>query len=702
MNQEHSLNLLTNFVDNRFTILNNIECLNPKNDVSKIQKTKGIRYIESLMYSSVSKLSCFSDTVWDFNEDYPNISRNIQGARIRCNFSKYTYIPIFILTEVKVILYLAILNNSIFKQNFNSSISHSKKRNIRSNLKIQSLLPIFDAGLAFLDLICKEASIEFGNQFVREKIKSLSDINHNMYANAAPKFERVKDERLETFFKYIFSSTAREYVFDKQLPYIDLESLNWKKLPNTEKQINNKVLPNKVFEKLSKIASYIILDFLKAIGDTEKISDIASFERLKASDYSSWSSHNNINRDILNAYTAYRLKNKGYDLDSIENLDKPYEWLQTYHSKTGLSNNFNRLGFKVESIREYFCILNDACVYIVGQYTGMRASELAEVRVQNCECLVENNGIWLIESTVKKHTQEIHTGLFDDRWVAIPIIRDAILAASYIAKIKASPYLIANVNTVPSQQKAQSMTSKGIKYQINRFITHVYGEKIASEIKFYPYMLRHTLTYQLFRADVGLSLISFQLKHFVDDVAKYTSLGATSSVTLGYGEVGELLSKDSSRNGRGCSFRRDAELEALKTAYNPNGTYYGGKAAELKERLTKLFQGYQAAGYTEDEVYEAMADQGIAVVNVGQGLCYGGKFEEFDNSLPCIGSLRCNPARCSQAVVTRSHAPKWREVYIMNKGNLDKPEYAHNQDQILAVMNEAKMVLENLGEEVEL
>jgi len=38
----------------------------------------------------------------------------------------------------------------------------------------------------------------------------------------------------------------------------------------------------------------------------------------------------------------------------------------------------------------------------------------------------------------------------------------------------------------------------------------------------------------------------------------------------------------------------------------------------------------------------------------------------------------------------------------LNKANLNKPEYSHNREQIMAAMNEAKMVLEYLGEAVEL
>ena len=112
--------------------------------------------------------------------------------------------------------------------------------------------------------------------------------------------------------------------------------------------------------------------------------------------------------------------------------------------------------------------------------------------------------------------------MFDDRWVAIPIVQDAILAASYISKIKVSPYLVSNVDTVKPNCLPQAMDSSGIMYQMNNFIGKLLGESTADEIKFNPYMLRHTLTYQLFKAEVGLPLISFQLKHFVESISKYT------------------------------------------------------------------------------------------------------------------------------------------------------------------------------------
>lgn len=700
MDKEAKISILTGFVNHRRYIMNELNTAkNLDSDLHPQESIESTTYINALMERSVSKISKFSDNVWDFNSDYPNAAQNVKGAKLRINFLKYKNIPKFVLTELKIILELALLNNLIFRPKLNS-----RKNNKKGTLKVNSLIPIFEKGLTFINQIFIQISQELGYEFVQTQIKTLSEVNTEHYHEAAKKYEYVKGRELDQFFEYLRSPSAVKYVFDKPLAYVELNSLNWKKLPSTEKKNKEKVLPDNVFENLSKIASLIVVDFLNATGQKSKILDINSLEALYSSKYSSWANQVGVNHEILNAYIAVRLRNKGYSSSSVLSIIEPYDWML---NKNGLAcgltlrKALTSRNYQLDKLREYFNLVSYSCVYLVAQYTGMRPSELAEVKVQDCSCLVEEHEVWLIKSTVKKHQQEINTGLFDDKWVAIPIVRDAILAASYIAKIKSSPYLISNMDTVSSSNSPIPMGSTGITHQMNNFIVKILDATVANQIKFYPYMLRHTLTYQLFRAEVGLPLISFQLKHFVDSVSKFTSLGATSSVTLGYGEIGEMLSKDGSRTGN-KSLRRSAELEAVKTVHNPNGTYYGGRAVEHKTNLIKLFQGYMAEGYTEEEVYEAMADQGMAIVYVGQGICYGNRNEEYDTTLPCIGSLRCNPARCSQAIVTSKHAPKWREVYILNKANLNKPEYAHNREQIQAAIDEAVMVLNSLGEMVEL
>ena len=702
MNTEIRLNLLTEFSNHRFYIIDALDPIvdnGPIENTHKEDESKNSReYIESLLKHPVSKMSKFSDPIWDFNRDYPDAARNVQGAKLRIDFSKYKYLSQFVLAELKVILELAILNNSIF-----NPIKGKSKRSIKAN----SLITVFKNGLSFINEIFKHAIDELGYDFVQEKLKTFSDITPDLYYKAAKNYSGVKGQHLDTFFNYLRSPASVAYVFKKPILHVELNSLDWRKTYHPNKNKVKQVLPDNVFEAMSKLTSYVVIDFLMAIGYEKEIADVSSLERFKVSNHPSWSAKEQISRKILNEYIAMRLRTKGYSSDFVKDLIEPSYWMKIdspdIRSGSYLRSALKDRGYKMNNLREYFNLVSYSSMYIIAQYTGMRPSELAEVRVDNCKCLVKENDIWLIESVVKKHKDEIHTGLFDDKWVAIPIVRDSILAASYISKIKASPYLASSVDTVSPNKPPSSMTSTGIRWQINNLIDRLLLDEHTSEVvSFNPYMLRHTLAYQLYRAEVGLPLISFQLKHFVDSVATYTSQGATSAVTFAYGDIGDMLSKGGDRKGIDKSLRKSAELEAIKTAHNPNATYYGGKADEHKNKLIKVFKGYMAEGYTEAEVYEAMADQGVAVVYMGQGLCYGGRAEDYDTSLPCIGSLRCNPARCKQAVVTIKHAPKWREVYLLNKVNLNKPEYAHNREQILAAMNEAKMVLESLDEKVEI
>jgi hypothetical protein len=204
-------------------------------------------------------------------------------------------------------------------------------------------------------------------------------------------------------------------------------------------------------------------------------------------------------------------------------------------------------------------------------------------------------------------------------------------------------------------------------------------------------MMRHTLAYQLYRLESGLPLISFQLKHLVNTVDKFLSRGSTSDVTMGYGGIADSLVESQTAQ----KLRKQSEIEVIKATADPDGNYLGGKADEHKERLKTAFRGYMASGYSKEEIFEAMAEQGLGVINVGLGYCYGS--DSNNESLPCIGSLRCNPNRCSNAIVSEANAPYWREIYSTNLANLNNPSFADNREQIKEVINEAKGVLTLLG-----
>jgi integrase len=694
MDIDTKLDILTVFVNYR-TYLLNIEKEVARAKVVKDQ-LDAFTYVTVLMETPVSKLSKFTDAIWDFNKDFPGAAKNIQGAKLRIDFSKHTEIPLFIITELKVVFNLVFLNPLIFKGLYKKSKSKSK---IKANTIIQQ----FEYGLAFINEIFRQVNAELGSEFVQDRIQTFPDILPEYYHKAAQNYKRVKGPDLDRFFHFIHQHASEKYVFGKKVPYVELGNLKWKKLADQNKgNKKNQVLPDIVFELLSKNSTFIVIDFLKAIN--EEVQDKGSINRLEVSE-KNWAAEVGLNSKTLAAYVAYRLIMKGYSKSYIENQVVLPEWMLNKHSQLLSISKILELmkdkGYEINNLRQYINLVSYCCNYLVGQYTAMRPSELAGIVVKDSACLVEEE-VWLIKSGNKKTKAVENARLFDDKWVAIPIVRDSIKAASHIVKLKASDYLFSNVDTVQCGQNSESMSSKGIQYQMNHLIERFFGKDIKNKIAFNPYMMRHTLTYQLFKAEVGLPLISFQLKHFVNSVSKFTSTGATSQVTLGYGNIGEMLSNGGNRKNGQKSLRHLAELDAVKAVNNPNGVFYGGKAIEHKKRLKKLFDGYMAAGYSEDEIYEAMVTQGIAIVHMGLGMCYGGREEDFDVSLPCIGSLRCNPARCKHAVVTKEHASKWREVYILNKANLNKPEYEYNRTYIEAAMNEAEMVLNNLGESVQL
>ena len=143
------------------------------------------------MERSISKISKFSDSTWDFNSDYPNAARNVQGAKLRINFSKYNDIPRFILTEIKVIFELALLNNTIFWPQYNKKTS-GKTKYAKGVLKANTLIPIFENGLTFINEIFKQLNLEFGFEYVQTKFKTLTALSPAYYHKAAKNYERIK------------------------------------------------------------------------------------------------------------------------------------------------------------------------------------------------------------------------------------------------------------------------------------------------------------------------------------------------------------------------------------------------------------------------------------------------------------------------------------------------------------------------------
>lgn len=502
----------------------------------------------------------------------------------------------------------------------------------------------------------------------------------------------------------IRSPFLQNQLFDSPLPNVELASLPWAKVNKvkTEADRTCKILPNSIFEKASRQASFAVVDFLETLG--EPVHDNFSLKRRNASDFFLAKSRN-LSKYNLELYLAVRLRSAGYDshamsavLESVmSNVLSEFRAESRVHDFKSRESLRKLAGLELDNaFREYINFVAYSVCYLVAQYTGMRPSELAQLVVDTC--LEQEGGYWLLVSNIVKHRQGL-AKLFDDKWVAIPIVRDTIRVGCIIAQIKQNPYLFSKMMTVAPGITPTSMTSNGVAHQFNLFFKEILTEEEFNALDFSPYTLRHTLAFQMARAELGLPFISHQLKHFGDLVGRIGQNKAFSSVTLGYGAIAEILSKGG-RSGDQSPTRR-ADEEYILNFCDPDGSYAGPNAPTHKTRMKKIFGGYMAAGYTKEQIVAQMAKKRLAIINVGQGFCYGSQREDHDEFLPCIGSLRCNPNRCKNAVVTKAHAPKWREVYLENKLALSSASSSLVEEELRAAMDEAKGVLEYLGEGID-
>jgi len=654
---------------------------------------EALSWYQALMALPVSKTSVLGDPVWDYNLDHPNAAMNVKGGKLRINFESYPSVNQSAILEVKVALYCWLKMPSALR-------TFASPRSIKANTAISCI----KAGLSFLETMSGQARQLLTDEFFEVGYHGLTYFDAGMYREAARIHPLAFGPNLKKFFTLMRSPFLQEQIFDKPLPYVELEALTWARVAKhiDESEKAYRILPNDIFEKASREASFAVVDFLSALG--EPVDDLVALTRQNASGYS-LANEQELSTYNFELYVALRLRRKGYDSDAMADalsaalghVPADFQSDSGRHDFKAVLTLLNLSDSKLDDdFRRYVNFVSYSACYLVAQYTGMRPSELAEILVESC--LEQENDYWLLISNVIKHRQGL-AKLFDDKWIAIPIVRDAIRAACLIAKVKQNPYLFSNVDTVAQGSKPKSMTSVGITHQFSAFFEEILTDEEFETLEFSPYTLRHTLAYQMARAELGLPFISHQLKHFGDLVGGAGQNKTFSAVTLGYGAIAEILSKGGRSSGRTPT--QIAEEEYILSYCDPDGNYAGPNAEKHKAKMQKVFNGYMAAGYTKEQIITQMAKRRMAIINVGKAFCYGGQREDFDESLPCIGGLRCNPNRCPNAVVTKVHAPKWREIYVQNSLALSSPNSAGVEEELKAAMEEARGVLEHLGEEIE-
>lgn len=659
-------------------IFSNLLILN-KTGVKKISK-KVDPYIAQLASLPVSKLNVFSDMLWDYDWETRNRAASIGLTKVQLDYARYTHIPLGVITEIKC-LFLTVKK------------SPKDFGNRKNEIKPNSLISTFKDGLNFLDFVFSAVERRLGKDYVQIQYSKISEITLLDYEEAAKKttLKLVGTGKGRTsykiFFDYLNSHKTKEYIgIECEADYTVIRNVYLKnhKQSDDEKIEKLPYLETNVFDSALRKASFNTVSFLKAVG--EKVNDplIEKHYKALAMKYEEFP----LSKQAFEDYGAYRLGKKEY---SVADINSIFTENQVTEVDCTMGYTFRK---KYSSINSYRIPLNKAyysALWIIGTLMGARPNVYSDLKIDGC---LDREGSTIVSEEHKG--RDNRWNLFNDRWIAIPIMIDAIKVVELIGgKVFQNKYVFASVDALnPDEINTPMISLSEIIQNCFTAITGLSPKDINSKLN--GYVFRHSLAYQMYRVDVGLPVISYQLKHIVSAADAFARKGKISQATLGYGGIANQLTNVDKKS---LNLRHIADLEAVKANFNPHGKYMGGKADEHISTIKKFFNGCMEAGYTEDEIYEAMVKQGLAIINVGGGYCFGG-VEDFDEALPCIGGLRCNPVRCHNAVVTKANAPKWREIYLSNLKLIGVDGYEDRQVQIGEAIEESKRVLEYLGEEL--
>lgn len=320
-----------------------------------------------------------------------------------------------------------------------------------------------------------------------------------------------------------------------------------------------------------------------------------------------------------------------------------------------------------------------AAQIIIMMYTGARKSELVAFKVN---CLHQKEDIWVMVGTVVKG-QNISAAVEKDEWVAVPIVRDAVRVLEQTAKINNSKLLFQELYTL--NNSIFSITSTVISNNIKLYIGLIDDKKEWENVNIHAHRFRNSLIFEMRKAGLGLPFITYQLKH------AYNSLNySINNSSIEYGGIKSTAVEKAID---------DANLMALREIYHPDSPIAGGGAEIIKERRAAYFQGMVHLGMTIDDILLHLAREGaMPLTDVGLAYCQG-KTKIMKDGIktdpPCIGSLRCNPVSCSNAVVTKHKLPMWKRALSENNKRIQDPAFAYAHHELLGAAEEIKSVIDS-------
>lgn len=606
----------------------------------------------------VSKQSRVHDLIWDFSEDLVNRPRSIGHGRLRVNWEKWAFSKP-LRHELQ----------RIFALYHKAPSTLSKKSN---GVKPQTLVAYIHSSLNFL----RDAVQSFASADLCESLEQITLIDFREAAKIHPS----SNPAIKRGLFILFHPFAAE-VLDKRINITqgDIWALPISKpRQKDQKQIIREIEGPALFD-----------DDLFALLSDEATGRVQGFMRLLGSNP----------EEKTNC--QYAVPSCITEIPKFSQALEIYE--QMRRSAKGLPHNGRASGYSIrtrlrkivrpELLHKYLVEVNLAAQCVIGLYVGPRFSELASFRVG---CLEERDGIWCMVGRVYKSKRD--KNFTDDAWVAIPAVRDAVRVLERLECLKNNKFLFSSLDTAGGKCHGQRrLRNCGEPYAPNafaaamsRFIDTVDTQGRYAGWKFNSHQFKHSLTRQLVKAKVGLPYISFHLKHLFNRISTLPS-----EVTLGYGNAGKTYQSDMA----GYQIQ-EVKRDLARKMYDPDSPVHGGAAPDFDARRKSYFKGATDSGLTKDQVIDELASLGdSSFVNVGLGYCSGRKDDPVTGAKPpCIGSLRCNPSRCANAIITKeAHGSAWKRIAVENRTMADDPRFAYAKGHFEAAAEEAEEVCSELG-----
>lgn len=648
----------------------------------------------------VSSRSHFEDDIWDFNDADKPRTLCLPRTSLQVNWLNHKdKIPAPLLSSIRTV--------SFFIVKYPLVLSNSRVASTRG-LAPSSFCKTINSLLSFMAELCTQATVCLGTDNVPvcyiEQLSdiTITDIKRGLHSWNHPSLGSLIKKILGAFTSPILKAylpVAHQGGEPVGWNTKDLDQIDFPKLiqcPAGEGSgYRDKPLSNELFRFLVNKATQDVLWFLVITGQqphTQLPEPIGAHP-----DFSQYPNFKKIYHAFLKLYSVRCRAVIRAKRDNRKQFPCSKKDVDVFKEQFNIS---------FADVRRIIQRIIRAAEYLLLQFTGMRRSEAAMLQAG---CLQKAaSGEYVIRGTIIKG-KAVNAITNTDYWVAVPIVRDALLILENAADNMQSNYLF-TANPYTLQPKVDvPIASTTLNSQLSEYLYDVDSDAVfcgtrrltawrfngvLPEHRLTTHRLRHTLALNMSRAGLGIPYISLHLKHVYQ---AYKSFQSVQDVTLGYGGI----AADIFHNAVGIG---QANREMIRSVYHPQAPIAGPGAQAFKQKRAYYFTGMQAAGYQEEEILEHLAAQNIPLADVGLGYCRGRReIEQEDGSKqlpPCLGQLKCNPNQCKNAVIPASKVPFWQNLHRESRKRANDPLLAHIREESLHFMREAQQVLEGLGVDV--